>query len=157
MVICEVWLAWWPAIRMGNLVSYHVWLETQIVMQEISIIDGKERTLISDAFQNNRAYSHCYLVDDRKECMHDYNQWKWIRRWRVWLLKSMTEAANWLPLLHAMEGSSLPSSEVSGSKQILDWWTVELAQACSRPATIFHLRMSCYATWIFRKNHSRNN
>ena len=23
--------------RMGNLVSYHIWLETQIVMQEISI------------------------------------------------------------------------------------------------------------------------
>ena len=50
----------------------------------------------------------------------------------------------------------LPFSEVSGSKQILDWWTVELAYACSCPATIFLFRMSCYATWILRTNHSGN-
>lgn len=51
----------------------------------------------------------------------------------------------------------LPFGEVPGRKQILDWWAVELAQACSFPSTIFHIRMSCYATLILGKNHSRDN
>ena len=51
----------------------------------------------------------------------------------------------------------LPFGEVPGRKQILDWWAVELVQACSFPSTIFHIRMSCYATLILGKNHSRDN
>ena len=31
---------------------------------------------------------------------------------------------------------------------------VELAQACSHPAIIFLLRMSCFAAWILWKNHN---
>lgn len=98
-----------------------------------------------------------HIYDDDKSLLTHSLIVEWIRRWRrggVSLRRNDSiDSRSCMPWKVVW----LPFGEVPGRKQILDWWAVELVQACSFPSTIFHIRMSCYAALILGKNHSRDN